>query len=106
MTKLEACPFCGGRAEIVSEYANSYYVECVNCWASISQTEATAEKAAEVWNKRGNSIASNWIMADEDGLLWECPQCHIQLKLDSGNPEENYMHYCLNCGTHLTIPQD
>lgn len=104
--KLKACPFCGGRAEIVSEYANAYYVECTNCWASIPQNEATPENAIAKWNKRVQPDPDNWVMEDEDELLWECPKCHIQFKLNSGNPEEHNMHYCLNCGARLTIAQD
>ena len=76
---------------MVSEYANAYHVECINCWCSITLNEATPEKAAEVWNKRVQQENDNWIMEDEDGLLWECPKCHIQFKFDSGNPEEHNM---------------
>jgi Lar family restriction alleviation protein len=54
MTELKPCPFCGGEAKLISEYANAHYVECKNCWASVWRSCPTHEEAIEVWNRRAN----------------------------------------------------
>lgn len=46
-----------------------------------------------------------WLLADDEGLLWECPKCHTQYKLERGNPETTGLNFCPVCGTELKLPR-
>ena len=60
--ELKPCPFCGGKAEVrsvtpvhdpnIKTYGyGGYFVMCVDCLTT-SNNYNTAEKAAEMWNRR------------------------------------------------------
>ena len=55
MSRVKACPFCGGAAES-RRYYNSYegtryFIECIQCGATSSH-RPTEEYVIEQWNKR------------------------------------------------------
>lgn len=56
MIDLKPCPFCGGKAKIVTHFfynlMPTYGVECICCGAKSSQFNDTEERAAEKWNLR------------------------------------------------------
>lgn len=51
--KLKPCPFCGGN-NLSVEGITFYWVECIDCNASISGHE-TEEQAIEAWNRRASA---------------------------------------------------
>ena len=53
MEELKACPFCGGKAEIV-DHGGFFTVGCTNldCAATIDLLEPSEESAAHDWNRR------------------------------------------------------
>lgn len=62
MNELKPCPFCGGKADLVTELNGFYaFVRCSNCYAmvqpqalvGVKRTREELEKAAvEDWNRR------------------------------------------------------
>jgi len=62
MTKLKPCPFCGGKAKLVSDYffsmgRHASEVTCTEChaWGPTSKTypvEIQQQKAIAAWNRR------------------------------------------------------
>lgn len=48
--KLKPCPFCGGN-NLSVEGITFYWVECIDCNATIAGHE-TKEEAIEAWNRR------------------------------------------------------
>jgi Lar family restriction alleviation protein len=49
--ELKPCPFCGGKAEMVSDFDDEHYVYCTGCKGGWKTME-TPEEAAEAWNRR------------------------------------------------------
>jgi Lar family restriction alleviation protein len=49
--ELKPCPFCGGKAEMVSDFDDEHYVYCSGCKGGWKTME-TPEEAAEAWNRR------------------------------------------------------
>lgn len=54
MNELEACPFCGGMAYLITdpETETKYGVKCFNCDCEIPPENKTREEAIEKWNRR------------------------------------------------------
>ena len=51
--ELKPCPFCGSTRVVVSaEMPRAYYVECQDCWASLSWSYSSEDKAIASWNRR------------------------------------------------------
>ena len=48
---LKSCPFCGGKAEMVSDFDDEHYVYCTGCKGG-GKTMETPEEAAAAWNRR------------------------------------------------------
>lgn len=51
MTELKPCPFCGGKAELVSSIES--WVRCKDCGA-MTKMKACDAGAIEEWNRRVN----------------------------------------------------
>lgn len=49
--ELKPCPFCGGAAEMVSDFDDEHFVYCKACKGGWLTTE-TPEEAAAAWNRR------------------------------------------------------
>ena len=56
MSKLKPCPFCGGKAQNITEYHEDIrlflsYVNCTNCgmWTGFQHYQ---NEAIEIWNRR------------------------------------------------------
>ena len=54
--KLKPCPFCGGKAEILTTDSYSGFDYCVMCISCIGNVDwcNTKEEAIEAWNRRVN----------------------------------------------------
>jgi len=56
MTELKLCPFCGGKANLTTEYLviglAVSKVECMSCGASTA--ENSAKNAIRLWNRRAD----------------------------------------------------
>lgn len=50
MSELKPCPFCGGKAELVTG-APEYWVRCLTCGAG-TDTTASSKRATDNWNRR------------------------------------------------------
>lgn len=59
MSELKPCPFCGGRAEMVSlKGITAKYIECTNC--KISTEVISDDKILfEIWNRRTNNAKTD-----------------------------------------------
>jgi Lar family restriction alleviation protein len=56
-TELKLCPFCGGKAGVMSDYhEGGYYVLCDECCAEGSVCNSE-EDAAAAWNRRSSEVA-------------------------------------------------
>lgn len=51
---LLPCPFCKGKASIMQNYLNYYFVICEKCFAR-TDVKRLKEKAVELWNQRAES---------------------------------------------------
>lgn len=60
--KLAACPFCGGKAEIVQSH--NPYVICSVCHASTPMFSWKADAVA-AWNRRAENAECGWISVKE-----------------------------------------
>ena len=107
--ELKPCPFCGGKAEIVDfvlehEYENKllYYVRCSECTVETDSDEDISV-AKSIWNTRVETSSRGiWLQHDaEEANAWECSLCHHVWQLMDGNPDENKMNYCTNCGAKM-----
>lgn len=49
MTKHKACPFCGGKAEIIG--IDAYWIRCPECRVALA-IHNTAKAAWAAWDKR------------------------------------------------------
>ena len=104
MNELKPCPFCGSeRLDLNMEIQGGYYVECQDCFASLSWSYRTPDEAAKAWNTRACQRGT-WILHEEN-TGWECPQCHAVFELDKGNPKDKYLNYCPVCGLKLDLPE-
>ena len=54
--KLKPCPFCGGKAEILSGFNGKYTVQCGSggCMANIAWC-TNKDSAIKAWNRRVNN---------------------------------------------------
>lgn len=60
MEELKPCPFCGGKADIVSEHVDYPYIGCEDCDVRIESSDWSVtykEDLIEGWNKRSISIS-------------------------------------------------
>ena len=85
-TKLELCPFCGGKAEYVT-VEDGYMITCSQCGAS-SMVVPNKQKASGIWNYR-TPISG-------------CPVCGWNAKyvLVGETGDEKICVKCDNCGLH------
>ena len=51
-TKLKPCPFCGGKAEMLSYSEHEWLVYCKECDGMVEKWRETEEEAMEQWNRR------------------------------------------------------
>lgn len=51
---LKACPFCGGKAEILNYSATEWLVHCPVCGGMVERWRETKKDAIEQWNRRAN----------------------------------------------------
>lgn len=99
---LKPCPFCGSkRVNLDAEIQGGYYVECQDCWASLSWSYQTEKEAAQAWNTRACQHGT-WLRSDEEGNVWQCSVCGNEWQLMDGTPEENHMNYCQQCGASMS----
>ena len=54
--------------------------------------------------KRGKWEQMNYF--DEDENVYTCSQCGEDWTLNAGNPKENNMNFCLNCGADMRGEED
>ena len=58
--ELKPCPFCGGKAEVLTDENEEYYVSCTECTALLGYCTdtwgdySTEDEAIEAWNRRAN----------------------------------------------------
>ena len=58
--ELRFCPFCGGKAEIVTNYeyglARGYFVYCTCCGITQDHKYSTKKCATNAWNRRVRKV--------------------------------------------------
>lgn len=107
MTELKPCPFCGGKAELITQSDNearysTNFIWCSWCGCRTSDTQ-NPEDVIATWNARCNTI-STWLRHDNSNA-WECSNCHAVFELDKGKPEDKYLNFCSVCGSKLELPE-
>ena len=117
MDKLRPCPFCGGKAVMISEPIthDRFLVACKNrgdmCKCEpCTNWFATREEAAEAWNRRVNDAPvrrGHWIGEGDgyaDGELvydvWNCSECDYCIDDGTDDPE-CLPKYCPGCGAKM-----
>lgn len=55
--ELKPCPFCGSDA-MITEFNDSYYVECESCCATTGEC-VTIKEAVMSWNRRLDDVDEN-----------------------------------------------
>ena len=51
-------------------------------------------------------VHAHWIKEDEDENSYFCSACEALWMLSEGSPEDNGMHYCMNCGARMDEVKD
>lgn len=122
MDKLKPCPFCGGKAVMISEPIthDRFLVACKNrgdmCKCEpCTNWFATREEAAETWNRRANDASVRhgcWIGEGDgyaDGKLvydvWNCSECDYCIDDGTDDPER-LPKYCPGCGALMDGGKD
>lgn len=86
-----ALSFPFGRGEYDHKNANPHFIFGCETYKEWIEGLPTAD-VAEVRH-------GHWIEWDDgEGDTFECSACGETWTLNAGNPEENNMHYCPNCG--------
>lgn len=56
MSELKPCPFCGGKACMITHrfnrWPNTYSVKCLDCYVQTPLSYATEQEALNAWNRR------------------------------------------------------
>jgi hypothetical protein len=129
MTELKPCPFCGGKARIVSDYSSEQDKTRWSLWHECCEHEGsglgyghalfpwfetpwydTEEEAVEAWNARAERTCQD---ADTRFNAWVCSECKATMLLlfdDYGEPTysvegvADVPRYCPNCGAKVVEP--
>lgn len=109
MDKLKPCPFCGGKAVMISEPIahDRFLVACKNrgdmCKCEpCTNWFATREEAAEAWNRRVNDASVRhgaWYLLDDcanAGLY--CSACSKRVHREEFAYKKLRSKYCPHCG--------
>lgn len=118
MTELKPCPFCGGEAELRSEYSSDsgywFRVDCNNkgcmgltkrpSWDQVCSTgwRDIEQEAIEAWNTRAERTCKPEIENHGDLILTRYPCCGYELKVYRYSPyPEEAFNNCPNCGAKV-----
>jgi Lar family restriction alleviation protein len=63
--QLEACPFCGGVADVTKNHRTEHYISCAKCSAD-GPFEAERAEAIAAWNRRAPAAAPAPVAASDD----------------------------------------
>jgi len=92
MDNLKACPFCGGKCEIIMGLG-CYFGICKQCAAKANDRRTRAD-AAKLWNTRYNEEKTQGVGdpdEDEEPENFACPMC---------------TNCCRNCGHGLVTEEE
>lgn len=106
--ELKPCPFCGGEAEMISEYfysmgTNASQVRCKVChsWGSPSKARGVEKQvaaAAKAWNTRYERTCHN-VAQDRTCGEFTCSNCGHEDGPFEYAPEPG--EYCKECGAKV-----
>lgn len=65
MTELKSCPFCEGKATLVSDWFDEHRVVCNDCGAATA-VHISEESAAKAWNSRPTLTEEELLKAREE----------------------------------------
>ena len=113
MSELKPCPFCGGDAELHSDYSSEsgdwYVIDCLNNGCMRSERSAwdgqqvstgwrkTESEATEAWNTRYERTCQMTRLMSVGRTDFMCDQCHHCTCYTKPN-------FCPTCGAKVVEP--
>lgn len=95
--ELKACPFCGSKAEMVTNRSGDNFVRCTNrqCAAKTRLYHENEAGARLAWNRRSERTCRN--LNPPSCRDFECSECGESSEFTPG-----FMpNYCPNCGARV-----
>lgn len=77
-------------------------IDCPYVTHGIECVEALHLDVLELLREQPEQKHGHWkLVQDYDDEHWQCSACGCEWYLADGNPEENNMHYCPECGAKM-----
>ena len=93
--ELKACPFCGSKAEMVTNRSGDNFVRCTNrqCAAKTRLYHENEAGARLAWNRREERTCH--YVYDREICAWRCSEC------GGLEPVGDQVSYCPDCGAKV-----
>lgn len=93
--ELRPCPFCGSKAEMVTNRSGDNFVRCTNrqCAAKTRLYHENENGARLAWNRRAERTCH--YIYDKEICAWRCSEC------GGLEPVGDHVSYCPDCGAKV-----
>lgn len=117
--KLKPCPFCGGKAEMMSlkNYTTRFFATCLVCGVEMPRIARTRKQAVDVWNRRVDNalekqIPKKLVIKTQNPIgsynynfsnQYYCPVCNALIIIEDKNGfyAGRKQKHCDRCGQAL-----